>query len=107
MVRHALNERAIYLRNLKVNVLPDLPERSFTRVTVSMSPVQTLLYDSALGALIAEIEALDDQRFLRQLHTYLARRMALLRIASNPGGVFDNYDDIPGKIHAPRVSPSA
>jgi SNF2 family DNA or RNA helicase len=100
VVRQALDERAIYLRNLKVDVLPNLPERSFTRVTVSMSPVQTLLYDSALGALIAEIEALDDQMFLRNLHTYLARRMALLRIASNPGGVFDNYDELPAKLRA-------
>lgn len=100
VVRQALDTRAIYLRNLKVDVLPDLPERTFTRLTVPMAPVQAQLYDAALGTLIAEIEALDDKQFLRQLGTYLARRMALLRITSNPAGVFENYDELPGKLGA-------
>lgn len=100
VVRQALDDRAIYLRNLKVDVLPDLPERSFTRLTVPMAPVQAQLYDAALGALIEEMEALDDKQFLKQLGTYLARRMALLRITSNPAGVFDNYDELPAKLTA-------
>ena len=100
MVRQALDERAIYLRNLKVDVLPDLPDRSFTRLTVPLAPVQAQLYDAALGRLIEEIEALDDKQFLKQLGTYLARRMALLRITSNPAGVFDHYDELPAKLGA-------
>jgi SNF2 family DNA or RNA helicase len=100
VVRQALDSRAIYLRNLKVDVLPDLPERSFTRLMVPLSPVQAQLYDAALGTLIAEVEALDDKQFLKQLGTYLARRMALLRITSNPAGVFDNYEETPGKLIA-------
>lgn len=100
VVRRALDSRAIYLRNLKVDVLPDLPERTFTRLMVPLSPVQAQLYDAALGALIAEVEALDDKQFLKQLGTYLARRMALLRITSNPAGVFENYDETPGKLVA-------
>lgn len=100
IVRQALNDRAIYLRNLKVDVLPDLPDRSFTRLTVPLAPVQAQLYDAALGQLIEEIEALDDKQFLKQLGTYLARRMALLRITSNPAGVFDQYDELPAKLGA-------
>jgi SNF2 family DNA or RNA helicase len=100
VVRQALDTRAIYLRNLKVDVLPNLPERTFTRLTVPMAPIQAQLYDAALGALIAEVEALDDEQFLRQLGTYFARRMALLRITSNPAGVFENYDELPGKLVA-------
>jgi SNF2 family DNA or RNA helicase len=100
VVRQALDERAIYLRNLKVDVLPDLPDRSFTRLTVPLAPVQAQLYDAALGKLIEEIEAIDDKQFLKQLGTYLARRMALLRITSNPVGVFDHYDEIPAKLGA-------
>ena len=100
VVRQALNDRAIYLRNLKVDVLPDLPDRSFTRLTVPLAPVQAQLYDAALGQLIEEIEALDDKQFLKQLGTYLARRMALLRITSNPAGVFDQYDELPAKLGA-------
>lgn len=100
VVREALDARAIYLRNLKVDVLPDLPERSFRRLTVPMAPLQAKLYDAALGELIEEVEALDDRQFLQQLGSYLARRMALLRIASNPGGVFNDYTEVPAKVTA-------
>jgi SNF2 family DNA or RNA helicase len=100
VVREALDRRAIYLRNLKVDVLPDLPERSFTRLMVPLSPVQAQLYGAALGELVAEVEALDERQFLKQLGTFLARRMALLRITSNPAGVFETYDELPGKLVA-------
>ena len=100
VVRRALDERAIYLRNLKVDVLPDLPARSFTRLSVPLAPVQGRLYEAALGDLVAEVEAVDDKEFLRRLGSFLARRMALLRIASNPAGVFDTYDELPGKLLA-------
>jgi len=100
VVRQALDARAIYLRNLKVDVLPDLPARSFTRLTVPMSSLQGQIYDAALGSLVAEVEALDDGEFLKQLGTFLARRMALLRIASNPAGAFPDYDELPGKLLA-------
>jgi SNF2 family DNA or RNA helicase len=100
IMRQALDARAIYLRNLKVDVLPGLPERSFTRLTVDMAPIQAQLYHAALGTLIKEIEALDDKQFLKQLGTYLARRMALLRITSNPAGVFDQYNEVPAKLAA-------
>jgi SNF2 family DNA or RNA helicase len=100
IVRRALDDRAIYLRNLKVDVLPNLPEKSLTRLTVELAPLQAQLYDAALGTLIEEIEALDDKQFLKQLGTYLARRMALLRITSNPAGVFEQYDEVPAKLVA-------
>lgn len=100
VVREALEARAIYLRNLKVDVLPNLPVRSFTRLVVPLAPMQAQLYGAALGALIAEVEALDENEFLKQLGTYLARRMALLRITSNPAGVFETYDELPCKLVA-------
>lgn len=100
VVQRALDGRAIYLRNLKIDVLPDLPERSFTRLTVSLAPVQAQLYDAALGSLVEEVEALDDAQFLKRLGTYLARRMALLRITSNPAGLFDSYTEVPAKTAA-------
>lgn len=100
VVRTALDARAIYLRNLKSDVLPDLPGRTFTRLMVPLAPVQAQLYDAALGALIEEVEAIDEKQFLGRLATYLARRMALLRITSNPAGVFENYDELPAKLTA-------
>lgn len=100
VVRQALDAKAIFLRNLKIDVLPDLPGRSFTRLVVPLAPVQGQLYSAALGTLIAEVEALDEHEFLKQLGTYLARRMALLRITSNPAGVFETYGELPGKLAA-------
>lgn len=100
VVKRALDERAIYLRNLKADVLPDLPAKAFTRVLVPFSPIQSQLYASALGSLIADVEAVDDEQFLRNLTNFLSRRMALLRIASNPAGMFVNYTELPGKLVA-------
>ncbi len=100
VVRRALEARAIYLRNLKADVLPDLPDRTFTRLTVPLSSLQSRLYAAAHGALIADVEALDEQQFLGQLTNFLARRMALLRIASNPAGAFPEYNELPGKLVA-------
>lgn len=100
VVREALDARAIYLRNLKADVMPDLPARAFRRVSIPLAPVQAQLYRGALGELIAEIEALDDKQFLQHLGTYLARRMALLRITSNPAGVFEDYTETPAKLEA-------
>lgn len=100
IVRRVLDERAIYLRNLKADVLPQLPGKVFTRVIVPLAPVQSELYGSALGRLIAEVEALDEAQFLRNLGNFLSRRMALLRIASNPAGIFPNYVEVPGKLTA-------
>ncbi|MGW0218755.1 DEAD/DEAH box helicase [Micromonospora chokoriensis] len=100
VVKTALEERAIYLRNLKSDVLPDLPGKVFTRLVVPFSPVQGQLYAGALGSLIADVEAVDDRDFLRNLTSFLSRRMALLRIASNPAGIFDDYSELPGKLVA-------
>lgn len=100
VVKQALDDRAIYLRNLKVDVLPELPAKAFTRVLVPFAPIQNQLYASALGSLIADIEVIDDAQFLRNLTSFLSRRMALLRLASNPAGMFPDYTELPGKLVA-------
>lgn len=100
VIKRALDERAIYLRNLKSDVLPDLPGKALTRVYVPFSPIQSQLYAAALDSLIADVEAVDDERFLRNLTNFLSRRMALLRIASNPAGIFTTYTELPGKLVA-------
>ena len=100
VVKQALDESAIYLRNLKADVLPGLPTKTLTRMLVPFSPAQRDLYDSALGDLVADVAAIDDEQFLRNLTNFLSRRMALLRIASNPAGIFRGYTELPGKLIA-------
>jgi SNF2 family DNA or RNA helicase len=100
VVKDALDARAVYLRHLKADVLPGLPAKTFTRVFVPFSPIQGELYDSALGSLVADVAAADEEQFLRNLTGFLSRRMALLRIASNPAGIFPGYTELPGKLIA-------
>ena len=48
-IRQALSTRAVYTRNLKSVVLPDLPRRQFNEVSVDLAPRQGTLYAEALG----------------------------------------------------------
>jgi SNF2 family DNA or RNA helicase len=90
--------RAAYLRRLKTDVLPNLPEQSFTEVRVAMSPEQDNLYREAAKELAIEVRSITDESFDRDLSSYLARRAALLQICSHPGGLFPLYSETPGKL---------
>lgn len=100
VVRAALAERGLYVRNLKQDVLPDLPGRRFTRTLVDFEELQARLYEAARSELVHDLQATDDVRFARELRSFLARRSALLQIASNPVGVAPEYDRVPGKLRA-------
>lgn len=100
VVQGALAARALYLRNLKANVLPDLPVKRFTTVRVPFAPQQLRLYRAALDSLTREVDAVTDVGFKANLANYLARRMTLLRIASNPIGIDATYTETPAKLGA-------
>ena len=100
VVRQALLERGLYVRNLKQDVLPDLPTRRFTRVLVDFEDLQARLYATARDDLVHELRAIDDVRFARELRSFFARRSALLQISSNPVGVVPDYDRVPAKLRA-------
>jgi SNF2 family DNA or RNA helicase len=100
VVRAALDASPLHRRNLKANVLPDLPGRTFTRIPVALAPRQRALYDAAEHDLIDELRHVGDREFARSLTTWAARRSALLRLCSNPAGVVDGYDEEPAKLLA-------
>lgn len=99
-IQSAVQERGLFLRHLKTDVLPDLPLKRFQRVTVPMADEQARLYRAILDDLVAEVETVDDRGFNRQRASFLARRAALLQICSNPSGVSDTYDETPAKLSA-------
>lgn len=99
-VTRLLAERSFYVRNLKRDVLPDLPSRDFTEVSVRMAPRQQLAYDVARDSLVDELRSIDDQTFGRNISTYLQRRATLLRICSDPTPIVPGYDEVPAKIEA-------
>lgn len=99
VVRTAL-EQALVLRSLKSDVLPELPAKTFTTVRVPFAPRQRALYEGVLGSLVEDVTNLDDRTFSREVANFLARRMMLLRIASNPAAVDSAYDETPAKLLA-------
>lgn len=97
-IRHILETRGLFTRNLKSHVLPDLPGRTFTKLGVELEPVQRRAYEAALRDLILDLEATDDAKFRRQIASFLERRSALLRICSNPSSLIPNYQETPAKV---------
>jgi len=100
VVQQAINDRGLYIRHLKTNVLPDLPLKRFNRVIVPLNPEQTKLYEAALRDFILDLRSIDDSAFQRQLGSFLARRSALLQICSNPAAIAENYSEVPAKLQA-------
>ena len=99
-VRSILEHRGFYLRNLKSVVLPDLPRRRFSEVTVPMSPEQRRAYDRLKDELVIELGDSTDADFRRRISHYLQRRALLLRLCSDPTPVLPDYDELPGKTVA-------
>lgn len=100
VVQAAITERGVYLRNLKRDVLPELPRRRFTVVPVELAPRQRAAYDAAAADLVRDLHAVDEHGFRSQLASFAARRSALLQLCSNPSGVLDGYGEDPAKLAA-------
>lgn len=97
IVQRALDERGLFVRHLKVDVLPGLPGKRFSKVLLPLQPRQEAIYRSALRGLVADLRSTDDETFQRQLTSYLARRSALLQVCSHPVAVVEGYDEVPAK----------
>ena len=100
VVQSAIEERGLFLRHLKKDVLPDLPVKRFHRVILPMAEVQGRLYHATLNRLVADVESVDETGFIKQRTTFFARRAALLQICSNPSGVSEKYTETPAKLKA-------
>jgi len=87
----------IYLRRLKREVNPSLPQKQFERVGVDLQPIQQTLYDEARDNLILQVRQVDEIQFARHLASFLAQRMALLQLCSNPGCIDPAYAETPAK----------
>jgi SNF2 family DNA or RNA helicase len=97
IVQDAINQRGLYVRHLKQDVLPDLPGKRFQRVICPLQPEQQRIYQDALKNLIVDVRATDDATFKREIASFLAKRMALLQICSHPSMVLPSYDEVPAK----------
>jgi SNF2 family DNA or RNA helicase len=100
VVQNAIETRGLYVRHLKAQVLPDLPQKRFQRVYVPLEPIQRRAYESALHDLILDLESINDREFQQRIPNFLARRATLLQICSNPVAVVPGYQETPSKLHA-------
>lgn len=100
VVQQAIEQRGLFVRHLKTDVLPELPVKSFNRVFVPLQPEQSRVYAAALKNLILDLHSTDDETFQRQLTSFLARRSALIQICSNPASVVEGYTEVPAKLYA-------
>lgn len=98
IVQKVVESQGLYVRHLKADVLPELPQKQFQRVYVPMEPLQRRLYERTLHELIHDADASSDRDFQKQYVHFLARRSALLQICSNPRGVDPSYNETSSKL---------
>ena len=92
-----IQERGVFLRRLKKDSLPNLPDKQFNVITVPLERRQRLLYDTAREELVLFLRQLDNTGFRRNLATYFQKRAALLQICVSPALVDPLYDETPAK----------
>lgn len=97
-VQSVIESKGLYIRHLKAQVLPDLPAKRFHRVFVPLAPEQRRIYEQVLGELVTEVEQTDEREFKRRFANFLARRVALLQVCSNPAAVDSHYRETPAKL---------
>lgn len=100
VISRTISERGLYLRRIKQEVLPDLPDKFFTRVQIPMEPGQLTAYSAALKALIKDVASSDEVSFKKNITSFMAQRASLLQICSNPKSVVDDYHETPAKLAA-------
>ena len=100
VVQSIIEDRGLFVRHLKRDVLPDLPAKRFQRVLVPMEAAQRRLYAQALNEYVSDLEAASEETFKRNLTSFFARRSALLQLCSNPGAVAEGYEGTPAKLTA-------
>jgi SNF2 family DNA or RNA helicase len=100
VVTRAIEERGVFARHLKADVLPSLPVKRFHRVLVPMERDQRRLYEGALKDLIVDLDRTDEAGFRREFGSFLARRSALIQVCSNPRALAPTYSNVPAKISA-------
>ena len=101
VVAATVQARGVYIRRLKGAVMPELPERTFSRVILPLPAWQRRLYDDVMAGLLDDIRATDETEFKRNLASFMARRAALLQICSNPIAIDPSFDhEVPAKLAA-------
>lgn len=99
-IAERFSARGSFVRNLKRDVLPDLPAKTIHRIVVPLASIQRQLYLSALSDFKQDLLETSDVAFKRNLTSFLARRSAMLQLCSNPAAIVEGYTETPAKFEA-------
>jgi SNF2 family DNA or RNA helicase len=97
VVRQVIDTRGVFLRRLKQEVMPLLPSKTFHRVLVPLEGQQRRAYEMGLAGLITALREVDELTFKRKITSFMAKRLALLQVCSNPSAVVEGYCEVPSK----------
>lgn len=99
-ISQRINDRGVYIRRLKTEVLPELPDKNFHIVKVDMVGRQAELYNDARNELEIELKSMDNVTFRRNLTTYFQQRLVMLQICACPQDVDPAYQNGSVKLNA-------
>lgn len=96
-ISRILEDKSFYIRRLKTEILDEVPDKKFHVYSVPMTGRQRSMYEQARENLELELVNLGNQKFKRNIATYLQKRATLLQICSCPESIDPTYSEIPGK----------
>lgn len=99
-INERMTERGTYVRRLKEDVLPGLPEKNFHVIPVGMTGRQLALYEEARAKLELSLRSMDNATFKKSLATYFQQRSALLQICACPEAIDPSYSETSAKLIA-------
>lgn len=100
VIKEALGKSAIYLRRLKEEVLPDIPNKNINKTFIELSPIQANIYEREVNGLVDDVNKISEPYFLSHLGLFMARKWALLQICSHPRVISPDYTEVPAKLLA-------
>lgn len=99
-INEKIAQRGAFVRRLKEEVLPMLPEKNFRLLPVTLVGRQAALYEEARGQLELSLKGMDNATFRKSLASYFQQRSVLLQICACPEAVDPTFSDTSAKVVA-------
>jgi SNF2 family DNA or RNA helicase len=96
-ISELVENRGLFIRRLKPEILEHVPEKNFHIVKVELEGRQAAMYETARRDLEMELRTLNNETFRKRLATYFQRRAALLQICACPDAIDPTFSETPAK----------
>ncbi|MHA4811742.1 DEAD/DEAH box helicase [Flavitalea flava] len=96
-ISELVENKGLFIRRLKTEILDYVPEKNFHVVRVPLEGRQALMYEKAKSELALELKTLDNETFKKSLLSYFQRRSVLLQICSYPKAIDPSLTETPVK----------